>query len=251
LVALRKNYFAKKIYLYLYEKFLLRNALRVHLIGQSEADAMDDLGLKSNRILIPNGQDSENELENRHGSPDINFGFMGRFTVYTKGLDLLLKGFKLYRVQLRGFGKLQLIGSGGEIDKLKKMISKLQLNDSVVFMGAKYGDEKKTCLRALTAFFHPSRNEGLPGAVLEASALGIPCVVSKETNLLNYIKDYHAGIGLMDNAPEDIANAMKQLEACKISGKLPVMAKNAQRMVQSEFDWHLIARRFSKEVFTR
>ena len=251
LLALRKSHFLKKIYLNFFEKGLLKKAKYVHIIGQSEADSMDYLNLDAKRVLIPNGQVLEKEIlfDNKLDSPDINFGFMGRFTVYTKGLDLLLKGFKLYKEKLGGSGKLRLIGSGGEVNKVNKLVKELNLADDVIFMGAKYGEEKKVCLRNLTGFFHPSRNEGMPGAVLEASALGVPCVVSKATNLLNYVVDYHAGFGLKDNSPEYIANAMVKLELRKKSGSIDYMANNAQRMISREFDWQVIARSFSNEVF--
>ncbi len=251
LLALRKSYFLKKIYLNLFEKSLLKKAEYVHLIGQSEADSMDALDLDAKQVLIPNGQVIEQEtvIESPVDSPDINFGFMGRFTVYTKGLDLLFKGFQLYKDKYNGSGKLKMIGAGGEEKKMKKLVDELNLSDSVIFMGAKYGDEKKSCLRNLTGFFHPSRNEGMPGAVLEASALGVPCVVSKATNLLTYIDNYHAGFGLKDNSPEYIANAMVKLELRKKSGSITLMSHNAQRMIAEEFDWNIIARHFSNEVF--
>ncbi|MDE5424097.1 glycosyltransferase family 4 protein [Ancylomarina sp. DW003] len=251
ILALRKSYFLKKIYLNFFEKTLLKKAEYVHLIGQSEIDSMDALHLEAKRVLIPNGQILEQEtvIEDLFDSPEVSFGFMGRFTVYTKGLDLLLKGFQLYKNKYRGSGKLKLIGAGGEEKKIKKLVSDLNLSDSVIFMGAKYGDEKKSCLQDLTGFFHPSRNEGMPGAVLEASALGVPCVVSKATNLMDYVVDYHAGFGLKNNSPEYIANAMVKLELRKKSGSIAVMVYNAQRMIAEEFDWKIIAKRFSSEVF--
>lgn len=152
LVALRKSSFLKKIYLYFFEKGLLKKAKYVHIIGQSEADSMDDLNIEAKRILIPNGQSPEqgSVLESKAKTSEINFGFMGRFTVYTKGLDLLLKGFKLYKGKYGGSGKLKMIGAGGEINKVKKLVDKLNLADDVIFMGARYGDEKKVCLRNLT-----------------------------------------------------------------------------------------------------
>ncbi len=250
LLALRKSYLLKKVYLYFFEKNLLEKAKYVHLIGQSEADSMIDLCLKTQHVLIPNGQILEqNDVGDYSDTLEINFGFMGRFMVHTKGLDLLLKGFHLYKNEHAGVGKLKLIGIGGEEDKVRRLVDKLELTDDVIFTGAKYGEEKKACLRKLTGFFHPSRNEGLPGAVLEASALGVPCVVSKATNLSNYITDYNAGFGLKNNCPEYIANAMVKLELRKKSGSLYFMANNAQRMIAKEFDWTIIAKRFSNEVF--
>jgi len=249
LVALQKRYFFKKVYLLLFERKLVRDAKCVHLIGRSEYDAMKEIVPDSNRILIPNGQDIE-QFEKQKYSPEINFGFMGRFMIHTKGLDLLLKGFKLYREKHQGIGKLQLIGSGGEIIKLRRLVTKMELNDSVLFPGAVFGNEKKKFLRSLTAFFHPSRNEGLPGAVLEAAALGIPCVVSRETNLSDYIVEYNAGFGLSDNSPVQIAYAMKKLEGRKNAGSLHYLGMNARKMIAKEFDWEFIARRFSNEFFT-
>ncbi|PCH70520.1 MAG: hypothetical protein COC06_04570 [Bacteroidales bacterium] len=247
LVALQKNYFFKKVYFYLFERRLIQDAKYVHLIGRSELEAMEKIAPYSRRVLIPNGQDLE-QLEKLQYTSEINFGFMGRFTIHTKGLDLLLKGFKLYREKHQGTGKLQLVGSGGEITKLKKLVDKMELNEFVFFPGAMFGYEKKKFIRKLTAFFHPSRNEGLPGAVLEASALGVPCVVSRETNLSEYINEYRAGFGLSDNSPVQIAYAMKKLEGRKNAGSLHYLGNNARKMIAEEFDWEFIARRFSNEL---
>lgn len=248
-LALKKNYLIKKLYFYLFEKKLILGAKRVHLIGNSELEAMKKIAPNSKRILIPNGQDLE-QVGARNYSPEINFGFMGRFTIHTKGLDLLLKGFKLYREMHLGRGKLQLIGAGGEIDKLKRLVEQMELKEWVFFPGAMFGDEKKKFLSSLTAFFHPSRNEGLPGAVLEAATLGIPCVVSRETNLSEYINEYRAGFSLSNNSPVQIAYAMKKLEGRKNAGSLHYLGKNARKMIAEEFDWEFIARRFSNEFIT-
>lgn len=252
LVALRKNNFMKWIYLRLFEKALLKQAKYVHLIGQSESASMDSLKLDTTRVLIPNGQLVEEDAsvgEDRK-SNGIRFGFMGRFTIHTKGLDLLLQAFRIYKSKYKGKGRLCLIGSGGEVDKLKHMVEELNLNQDVMFPGAKYGKEKTECLRELTAFFHTSRNEGLPGAVLEALALGIPCVLSKETNLREYIVKSGAGIGLLENTPEMIAAAMLQMEQIYQAENLNLMSSNARRLVRNEFDWKHIAERFYREVYS-
>jgi glycosyltransferase involved in cell wall biosynthesis len=252
LVALRKNNFVKWIYLRLFEKALLKGAKYVHLIGESESASMDSLKLGCDRVLIPNGQHVEEgvNIEKDRKSNGIRFGFMGRFTIHTKGLDLLLQAFRIYKSRHHGKAELYLIGSGGEIDKLEQLVEDLHLKDDVIFTGAKYGKEKTECLHDLTAFFHTSRNEGLPGAVLEALALGIPCVVSKETNLREYIKESEAGIGLLKNTPEIIAAAMFQMEQIHQTKSLKIMSSNASQLVRNEFNWKQIAERFYQEVYS-
>jgi glycosyltransferase involved in cell wall biosynthesis len=252
LVALRKNNFMKWIYLRLFERRLLKQAKYVHLIGQSESDSMQVLKLDATRILIPNGQLVEEDFkpEEDRQSKTIRFGFMGRFTIHTKGLDLLLKAFHIYKSRYNGKGNLCLIGSGGEMEKLEQMVEGLNLKNDVTFTGAKYGKEKIACLSDLTAFFHTSRNEGLPGSVLEALALGIPCVVSEETNMRKYIVKSGAGIGLLTNTPNNIAAAMLQLEQAFKTQSLKLMSSNARQLVKSEFNWRHIAQRFCQEVYS-
>jgi glycosyltransferase involved in cell wall biosynthesis len=53
-----------------------------------------------------------------------------------------------------------------------------------------------------------SRNEGLPGVLLEALILRVPCINSKDTNIGSYMTDSFSGIMLKENAPIHIAREL-------------------------------------------
>ena len=70
---------------------------------------------------------------------------------------------------------LLLVGNGS-LDSLKEQIDRLGIRDSIVFLGVR-GDVPRL-LQAGDVFVFPSIYEGFPGAVLEAQASGLWCLVS-------------------------------------------------------------------------
>lgn len=71
---------------------------------------------------------------------------------------------------------LLIVGSGANADKLKSRIEKEGLGDSVKLLG--YRTDVKELLKAADVFVFPSLQEGLPGALMEAMAAGLPCIAS-------------------------------------------------------------------------
>ncbi len=245
-VALEKNKLAKQVYYLTMEKYVVRHAKAVHLIGKSEYDALGEKAPFARRVLIPNGQliDESIVQKSEVNKSEVNFGFMGRITAHTKGLDLLLKGFAQFVSQNENPVRLTIMGDGPDLNKIKQLASELGIVDAVTFTGAKFGNEKEALLREMDYFLHPSRNEGMPGAVLEAAALGIPCIVSDETNVKEYIDKYQAGIGLKKNTVEQICKAMEAGVQIVNNNNWNEFSQNAVAMVKQEFDWNIIAERF-------
>ena len=78
-------------------------------------------------------------------------------------------------------------------------------------------------------------------AVLEAAALGIPCVTSEATNINSYIRQYNAGIPLPNNTPNSIASIMGICDDLYHQNQLDFLGTNAKNMVEVAFDWKKIA----------
>lgn len=72
------------------------------------------------------------------------------------------------------------IVGGGENGPLETVARRLGLQDRVVFTGPR-DDVAELLGGVFDAFALPSLREGLPAAVLEAQAAGLPCVVSEQT----------------------------------------------------------------------
>ena len=67
------------------------------------------------------------------------------------------------------------IGSGAQDEEFRKKIAELG-NKNIKLLGSR--DDAPDLYQAMDVFFLPSRFEGLPLTVVEAQAMGLPCVIS-------------------------------------------------------------------------
>lgn len=81
-------------------------------------------------------------------------------------------------VQLRNDVHLVLVGHGSlaEAAQACALVEQFRLGEKVSFLGVR--SDVPELLRMADVFLFPSTREGLPGALLEACASGLPCVVS-------------------------------------------------------------------------
>ncbi len=237
-IAMKRSGLIKKIYFKLFEKHIVKNASKVHCIGQSEISGLNSIFKSDNTMLLPYGF----QMEFQPVSPNLNreeliIGFVGRLDIYTKGLDLLVDAFERFQKENHN-SKLWIIGDGPEKEKLAKVIENKGLQGRVILFGSKFGSDKDMLIKQMHVFAHPSRNEGLPSSVLEASNLGIPCIVSEATNVSAYIQRYNSGIVVENENTEAIINAFVHIRHLWIKQSLPAIKFNSQRMVRHAFNWN-------------
>ena len=164
-------------------RLLYRNADRV--ICQSRAMAADMAGLvqigPEQIAVLPNPVDLDGIREGireaidkpgRWSRPGPHLLAVGRLS-HEKGFDLSLEA--LARVR-RAFLKADLLiaGGGSEESELRKKAKLLGLESAVCFAGHlrwPYG-----CFLRATLFVLSSRHEGMPNALLDAAAAGLPLV---------------------------------------------------------------------------
>ena len=74
------------------------------------------------------------------------------------------------------------------------------------------GDKVLRVLKAADYFILPTRSEGLPSAVLEAMACGLPCIASRLEGITDYlIEDGKSGRLVPIGDPGGLAHAMKEV----------------------------------------
>lgn len=238
----------KQAYFNLFERYIIHHARAIHVLGPIEADDLLRWGVPV--VYIPNGQ----ELLPMPGSPRPGqedrpiFCYCGRLAIRQKGLDLMLQGFGAY-LRAGGQGELWLIGDGNDRPRLQALASELGIAAQTRFWGAKFGEEKLALLHAASLFLHTSRWEGLPMAVLEAASLSLPLLVSRETNMDQYVRDFEAGWVLASNTPPDISEALRTAEDLHRQGRLARLGENGYRMIASAFDWAHITHRMCRELY--
>jgi glycosyltransferase involved in cell wall biosynthesis len=235
----------KHLYVALREAKFLRNAAWIHAIGKSEIFDILRIAPHARVVLFPNGQMPL--VERPAAAPPQAerplIGFCGRLDMHVKGLDYLLEGFAAYKAK-GGKGELWMIGDGKDRALLERKAAEGSAQSQVRFLGAKYGEEKLDFLAGFDVFIHCSRWEGLPTACLEAASLRRPLLVSRETNLAEYVEQSGAGLVLDETSAAGIERALKRVQQLYENNHLRPMGENARQLIENEFQWEKNARSF-------
>jgi len=249
--SLERHRLRKKIFIQLFDRQMLSRADVVHAVCTEEATAIRAIAPASRVIVVPNGQDLkflDGFVAVRADTERPVFGFCGRLDTFTKGLDLLFEGFARYK-RGAGRGVLWIMGDGDDRKTLQQLAGSLGLADHIRFLGACYGTDKLQNLANMDLFVLTSRRDVMPTSCLEAAAIGKPLLVSKETNLGDYIGSFECGMVLRNNRPEEIAEALKVFEAKFFANDLTKFARNSRAMIENELSWERIAARWTREAY--
>jgi glycosyltransferase involved in cell wall biosynthesis len=243
-IAMRKSQFKKKLFFRLQENVLIENAYRVHLLGKSEVEGLESLVPQAKSVVIPYGFNVHEKSFLPPDNEKFVIGFMGRLDVHTKGLDLLLEAYASFSAAKEKV-ELWIVGDGPEKTFMENYISENGLR-KVTLWGKKLADEKDALLARMHVFAHPSRNEGLPSGILEAAAIGVPCVVSEATNLAEYIEKHKAGIAIANDSAEELQRAFEKFYQIFAAGKLKEYQNGAIEMIEQSFSWKTLVEKYDE-----
>ena len=101
--------------------------------------------------------------------------------------------------------KLLLLGSGSLEAQIKDRVDALELSDRIIFAGAV--SDSHRYYSAMDCFVLPSLYEGMPLALLEAQANGLPCVVSDVVSPMSFVSDSVRAVSL-NEPPASWAHAI-------------------------------------------
>lgn len=122
----------------------------------------------------------------------------------------------------------------GEADKLQQQIEILNLSHVIRIHPPVCGFEKLTCFRNADIFVYPSFSEGMPIAVIEAMASGLPIVASNVGGLPDMVRDEENGILVDPGRSDKLASAL-----CRIINNpnlFRLMQQNSARIARERFD---------------
>jgi glycosyltransferase involved in cell wall biosynthesis len=243
-VAMKRSSFQKKSYFHLFEKSLLQRVHKVHAIGKSEVEGLNHIFPNAHSFLLPYGFDLNMDSIKPVKNKDFTIGFVGRLDTHTKGLDLLMEAYFIFQKKYPG-SKLWIIGEGEGQAYLENFIAQKQLKN-VVLWGKKFGAEKDALIGKMHVFAHPSRNEGLPTAVLEAAALCTPTIVTQATNVAEYVTQYKAGIGIENESINALEKSMEEIYNAYQSGQMDPYIQGAKEMLENVFAWPVLVEKFDE-----
>lgn len=234
----QSNYLVKMVYHKLFQKELFDNASAVHALTREEST--DILKYCDNRIcVVNNGVDFETYSKYKYAVKQrdkIVLGYLGRLSV-EKNLDNLIRSITLLPDNIKKHVELRIIGpENADSHIFKDIVAESHLEDSVKFMGGKYGEDKIKELLDVDAYIHPAYSDVVGISVMEALALGIPTIVTR-TSHMSYFNTSHAFI-MIEPTAMDMARGIEEFANCP--EKWSVMSDNAKKLAATTFNWEVV-----------
>ena len=175
-------------------------------IGRPEQWAVIHSGVDLPETAVPD--ETRQKLRAALGLPPdcVLAGFAGRLTAI-KGLDTFLRAAAL----MKNNEKLRflLVGEGEERPRLEKLAAELDLGGKVIFSG--FRENIFEYLSAMDIFVHPSLNEGMGRALVEAQAAGLPVAATTVCGIPDVVHDGKAGILVPPSDENALALAIERL----------------------------------------
>lgn len=159
--------------------------------------------------------------------------------VEKKGFDTLIRAARVLADAGEDF-RCRIIGTGEDRAMLEELIRTLDVAAYVELTGPRPQSEVKEELRRAAVFAAPcvlggdGNRDGLPTVLLEAMALGAPCVSTDVTGIPEVIIDGKTGLEVPQRDPIRLADAILRLMH---DSRLRVeLAEAARRLIEREFD---------------
>lgn len=124
-------------------------------------------------IVIANSIPDIISAKKRVGGCEKRIVHVARMEIVQKRQDIMVKAFNIFVKEFPEY-VLEFYGDGPDMEKVKNLVDEFGLGENVVFKGATR-DVINHIVNS-TMFVLTSDYEGLPNALLEAMAVGIPCI---------------------------------------------------------------------------
>jgi glycosyltransferase involved in cell wall biosynthesis len=176
-------------------------------VSADELESGRRVGVLGSRVaMIPNGVRPAPRGPER-GSGTV-VGCVARLA-HQKGIDVLLDAAPAVLKHVPD-ARFMVIGDGPLEVVLRRRAAELGVADRVRFRTDLVGDARSV-LSAIDVFVLPSRWEGMPIALLEAAAAGLPCIASRVGGVEEVLEDGVSGIVVTPERAAELATAVVQL----------------------------------------
>jgi glycosyltransferase involved in cell wall biosynthesis len=234
-------------------RFLWRRAGAVAANSRGLADLARAFEPGLDYPVIPNGADTELfRPPLAAATPDaagatpgsaaprpVRLFFHGR-VVYQKGLDVLLEALNL--VPREPAWELHVAGDGPQRPELEARAKELGLSSRIFFRGWMRRPQLAAAMRETDVYAFPSRDEGMPNAVLEAMASGLPVAATAIAGCEELVIPEKTGLMVPPDSPAELAEVLTRLIADP--ALRAAMGRAGRERVEREYSWESVARRY-------
>ena len=150
-----------------------------------------------------------------------------------KGTDVIIRTVAIVR---ETFPNVLFLVVGGVHERaffaeVQKLIKDLRVTDNVKFLGRRL--DVPSILKMCDLFYQSSRSEGLPNAILEAMASGLPCVATEVGGTNEIISNDKNGFLVESERPDLAAKAIINLLGDQ--NRARIMGAAARRTIEQRF----------------
>ncbi|HWA51820.1 MAG TPA: glycosyltransferase [Patescibacteria group bacterium] len=228
----------------LYKPYILKRVLTgasyiVVFTQEQKNSVFKEYGVDKSKIkVIPNGVEDKfyfDKPRKQHKKPRLLF--VGRLDVQ-KNLPQFLYGLD----GISDHFETIIVGDGALKHDLKKLAKELKLK-RISFVGRKDGTNLIRYYKSSDIFILPSEREGMPLALLEAMAMGLPSVVTDVSGNHDVIIDGQNGKLVPLGDPLALKNAIKSLSN---SRRLYTNMSMSAYQTAHKYSWNVISNQFEK-----
>lgn len=214
---------------------------------------LEDYGVNKNISVIPTGINIDHfrksnydavEIENLRSSLNIGKDVpvilsLGR-VAKEKSIDVVINSIPKLLGKLPN-AKLVIVGDGPVKNDLEDLVKSLNIQENVIFTGAKKYEDIGKYYQLGNVFVSASITETQGLTFAEAMAAGVPVVAKNDPSILGIVNDEETG--LLFNSDEELAD--KLIEILTDSAKSELITEKAMNLVEG-----LSAETFAKSVET-
>jgi glycosyltransferase involved in cell wall biosynthesis len=242
---LPRKFFANRRALTSFLRWTLGVPDLVVVLAQIELNAYKEFIPRQQVVALPNGIDCRpfSGVPTVRSDPThpLQIVYVGRIA-REKGLYETLQGLRLAH-ELGVDARLVIGGSGAEEPRLRRYAQALGIANRVVFVGPVFGNDKVKLLSGADVMVLPSYSEGLPYALLEAMAAGVPVIATPVGAIPDVVSHDIHGFLVPPRDGKAIAEAIAILAGDR--EKLSWMSRACRRRVRAAFSIERLAQEFS------
>jgi glycosyltransferase involved in cell wall biosynthesis len=217
----------------------------VVVLAQSELASYRRFVPAQDVMVLPNGIDVRPYamLPTVHSSGDapLHLVYIGRIA-REKGLYETLQGMRLAH-ELGVDTHIAIAGAGAEEPRLRRYAQALGIAPRVCFVGPVFGADKVKLLAGADAMVLASYSEGLPYALLESMAAGVPVIATPVGAIPDVVTDGIHGFIVPPRDGKAIAEALAVLAGDR--ERLSWMSRACRRRIRAAFAIERLAQELS------
>jgi glycosyltransferase involved in cell wall biosynthesis len=230
-------------------KRVLRMADAITVVSNAGGAFVNQLSGRTDWKLVPNGIDAgfwRRTTQYSLSQPPVVFTAMR--LVRAKGVIELIQAMQM----LPSEWKVRIAGAGEGLDSFVALAAELGVADRIEWLGKLDRKQIRAELERCSLFVHPSHSEGMPTAVLEALAMGVPTVATAVggTGQITEMCPQISRLIAPHDAPA-LASAMAEMSetlADLTATEQAEQSEAAAARIRDAYDWDTVAALYAEAI---